>query len=124
MEENLFNMKIIIEELKVIMHIGVREDERAHPQEIIMNLECEVDFSQAIKTDKISYTINYKDIYKEILEYCKKNSPRLLEKLGGDLIAHLFKIFPSIQSIKIQIFKPVAIPSAKRTGIEIHQKRN
>ncbi|GIU70220.1 MAG: hypothetical protein KatS3mg002_1456 [Candidatus Woesearchaeota archaeon] len=117
-------MKIIIEELKVIMNIGVRDDERSHPQEILINLECELDFSKAILSDKINHTVNYKDIYKEIMEFCKINSPRLLEKLGGDLIQHLFSKFPLIEAIKIQIFKPVAIPSAKRTGIEIYTKRN
>ncbi len=116
-------MKIIIEELKVIMNIGVREDERAHPQEIILNIECEVDFSKAIDSDRIHDTINYKDIYKEIISYCSHHSPRLLEKLGGDLIDHLFNVFKEIQNIKIQVFKPIAIPSAKRTGIEISKKR-
>lgn len=105
------------------MNIGVREDERAHPQEIILNMECEVDFSKALLTDRIHDTINYKDIYKEIIDFCSKHSPRLLEKLGGDLIEHLLRTFREIQSIKIQVFKPTAIPSAKRTGIEISKKR-
>ncbi len=116
-------MKIIIEELKVIMNIGVRDDERAHPQEIILNIECDVDFSKALISDKIHDTINYKDIYKEILSFCSNHSPRLLEKLGGDLIDHLFNVFKEIDKIKIQVFKPIAIPSAKRTGIEITKIR-
>jgi dihydroneopterin aldolase len=123
MEENLSKMKILIEELKVIMNIGVRDEERSYPQEIIINLECECDFTKAIETDKINHTINYKDIYKEILEFCKNNSPRLLEKLGGELMQYLFLKFPLIDAIKIQVFKPVAIPSAKRTGIEIYKTR-
>jgi Dihydroneopterin aldolase. len=52
MEENLSKMKILIEELKVIMNIGVRDEERSYPQEIIINLECECDFTKAIETDK------------------------------------------------------------------------
>ncbi|MFN3604541.1 MAG: dihydroneopterin aldolase [Leptonema sp. (in: bacteria)] len=115
-------MKIFIYDLKIIMNIGIREDERANPQEIIINLECEVDFSKAMESDNIHDTLNYKDILRVIQNYCYNNSPKLLEKLGGDLIIEIRKHFPTIKKIKIQIIKPAAIPSSKGAGVEISRE--
>ncbi len=112
-------MKLFIYDLRVIMHIGVREDERANPQEIIINVECELDFSKAIETDNISDTINYKDLLRVIQNYCSNHSPKLLEKLGGDLIKEINNHYKNIKKIKIQIIKPAAIPNSKGAGIEV-----
>lgn len=112
-------MKLFIYDLRIIMHIGVREEERASPQEIIINFECDLDFSKALETDNIHDTINYKDILKIIEKYCSNNSPKLLEKLGGDLINEIYKHYNIIKKIKIHIIKPAAIPNSKGAGIEI-----
>lgn len=112
-------MKIFIYDLRIIMKIGIREDERANPQEIIINLECEFDFTKAMETDNIQDTINYKEILKVIQNYCNNHSPKLLEKLGGDLISEIYKNFNKLKKIKIQIIKPAAIPNSKGAGVEI-----
>lgn len=112
-------MKIFIYDLRIIMKIGVREDERVNPQEVIINLECDFDFTKAMETDNINDTINYKDILRVIQNYCNNHSPKLLEKLGSDLIQEIHKNFSKIKKIKIQIIKPAAIPNSKGAGIEI-----
>ncbi|MCS7204954.1 MAG: dihydroneopterin aldolase [Leptospiraceae bacterium] len=116
-------MKILIEELSVIMKVGVKEEERTQFQEVVFNIECEVEFSQAFVSDSIFDTINYKELYREILAFCENHSPKLLEKLAHDLGEHLLQKFHLLKSIKIQVFKPKAIVNAKRTGIEITKKR-
>lgn len=116
-------MKILIENLKVITGIGISREEREQYQEILMNIECEVDFSRAMVTDSIDDTVDYRKLAETIRDFCKKHSFHLLEKLGGKLLELLFEDFPGIKAIRIQIFKTKAIKEAERTGIEIYRVR-
>ncbi len=111
--------KIIIQDFHILTNVGISDKERKYPQEILINLEIELDFSISFQTDNIQDTINYKDIMNIIIDYSQNHSPKLLEKLGWDLIEKLHQKFNQIKKIKIQLFKTRTISQSNRTGIEI-----
>ena len=53
---------IYLQELEVRYHVGVPEEERAHPQRLLLNLELKLDISRAAKGDSLSETVNYHDV--------------------------------------------------------------
>src|SRR5688572_27778637 len=76
---------ITIRDLGVLCRIGVPDEERAKPQRLLISLQVTGDFSQACVTDDISDTINYFDVSRRIVEFCRTESFKLIEKLAHEI---------------------------------------
>jgi dihydroneopterin aldolase len=76
---------ITIEDLAVLCHIGVPEEERANAQRLLISVSVSGDFSKACRSDQIADTVNYFDLSRRIVEFCRSQSFRLIEKLAHEL---------------------------------------
>ena len=70
--------KIIIRDLLTRGPIGISEEERACPQDILINAELYTDTSKAAVSDSIDDCVNYSSISKKITELAKNNTRRSL----------------------------------------------
>jgi len=112
---------IIITDLEAIGHIGVKEDERALPQGLLINLRAKANFSKAIKSDDVNETNNYATIAKSIKSAVKETNFHLLETLGDHIIRMLFETF-ALEEITLRIEKPNRVANTRLVGIEMTRR--
>lgn len=112
---------IIITDLETIGHIGVKEDERAIPQVLLINLRAKADFSKAILSDAVEDTQNYASIAKNIKKVVRETQYHLLEALGEHLMRDLFCSF-NLKEITLRIEKPHRVANTRLVGIEMTRK--
>ena len=70
----------------------------------ILNLHILTDFSQAVATDDLAYTISYADVL-EVVKDEMSTPSRLLEHVGGRICRALFDRFPTAERIHLKILK-------------------
>ena len=97
------NDKINIKNLVVYGVIGINPWERETKQKIEIDLEIESNLSQAMKSDNINDTVNYRTISKKIIQHIENSEYYLVEKLANSLIEICFKEDQNCNSIKITI---------------------
>ncbi len=95
-------MKIEIEDLKFQCIIGILDFERITPQDVILNISIEYDY-----TDEF---INYADIAHSIKSHMKNGKFLLIEDALKSVSKNLRKKFPLINELDLKITKPSILP--------------
>lgn len=100
------------------------EQERTVGADFTIDLDIETDFSKAIETDNVDYTINYARVHEIVKEEMSKPS-RLLEYVAGRIVAALFREFDEAKSVRLRLIKdnPPLGADCAGMGVEITEKR-
>ncbi|TXG58109.1 hypothetical protein EZV62_015938 [Acer yangbiense] len=118
--------KLILRGLKFHGFHGVNPEERKLGQKFLIDIDAWMDLRLAGKTDNISDTVSYTDIYrisKEILEGQPQN---LLESVAQLIASATLAKFPQISAVRVKVGKPhVAVHGAlDYLGVEIFRNRS
>lgn len=113
---------IRITDLKIRTIIGVNGWERKTKQDVLINITMDVDVSQAIRSDDIADTVDYKMITKKIIAAVKESKFFLLEKLT-DMILQLVMKDPQVRKITVRVDKPKALRFARSVSVELQASR-
>lgn len=108
--------KIILEQLKTKILIGVFEWEKRVPQDVFIDLEMEFDTSKAAHSDSIDDTLDYKEVAKRILDFTENNHFSLIETLAEKLANLLIEEF-KVQAVKVSVSKPRAVRGSNNVKI-------
>jgi FolB domain-containing protein len=114
--------KVIIKDLLARGIIGINDDERIKPQDIIINIEITADLHQAGETDKIEDSVNYRTIAKKAIHQAETAQRFTVEALAAD-IARLCLEEQGVMSARVRVEKPGAVRFAKSVGVEIERSR-
>jgi FolB domain-containing protein len=112
--------KIIIKDLEVFYHVGVPDEERAHPQRLLITVEMEHDFSEAAKIDDLTKTIDYFAVAQRLLKFGEGRSWKLLEKLANDITTLVINEFHA-SGVTVEI-KKFIIPEARYVAVRTENK--
>ena len=113
--------RILIQELGVECIIGVLAHEREREQLLLVDVELELDTSVAAKSGRIRATCDYDRITAEVMALLKFRRYRLLEMAAEELAAVLLGLHPLVESTKIRLTKPSALPGRARAAVEINR---
>ncbi|KAK1290598.1 Dihydroneopterin aldolase [Acorus calamus] len=100
---------------------GVKPEEKKLGQKFFVDVDAWLDLSAAGKSDDLSDTISYTDIYRIVREVVEGPSQNLLESVAH-LIANTTLIkYPQITAIRVKVGKPhVAVHGTiDHLGVEI-----
>ncbi|HEY4416581.1 MAG TPA: dihydroneopterin aldolase [Verrucomicrobiae bacterium] len=111
--------KISLVDLEVFYRVGVPDEERAHPQRLLLTVEIESDFTAAAKTDSIADTINYFAVTQRLLKFGEGKSWKLIEKLATDIVDLILTEFKP-QAVSVEV-KKFIIPQAKHVSVKIEK---
>jgi FolB domain-containing protein len=114
--------KVIIKDLLARGIIGINDDERVKPQDIIINIEITADLRRAGESDDIADCVNYRTIAKKALVHTETAERFTVEALAMD-IAKLCLEEPGALSVRVRVEKPGAVRFAKSVGVEIERSR-
>lgn len=96
-------------------HIGITPEERATPQDVLIDVEMAIDLSVAGRSDSIKDTMDYREIWALLRDCVSQREFHLVEALVtqiGDLILARFE---RVTSVTISATKPAAL-AAKGVG--------
>lgn len=106
--------RITIDNLKFLTIIGILEDERINPQEVVVS--CAIDYSR----EKEGF-INYAMVAEKIKSTMVKKKFFLIEDALESIAALLKEEFSMIDAIKLKILKPDILEDCV-VGVEIFKK--
>jgi 7,8-dihydroneopterin aldolase/epimerase/oxygenase len=109
--------KITIEDLEVFYRVGVTEQERTHPQRLLLTLEIERDFGAAVASDDLQNTIDYHAVAQDLLALGQQRAWNLIEKVAADL-AEMVLLRYKPQSVGVTV-KKFALPQARHVSVSL-----
>lgn len=113
-------LTITIRDLSLPTHIGVTDEERMRPQNIIANITYILKSPKVCTTDNIADTVDYDHVAALIRELAKTER-KTLEKFAGD-IARAVHALPHIAEVSVELRKH-AIPDAAAVLVTLTQSR-
>jgi FolB domain-containing protein len=114
--------QIIIKDILARGIIGINDNERVNPQDILINLVIFADISQAAKDDNIEKSVNYKTITRQVIHLAETAQRLTVEALAED-IAALVLTDPAAGGVRVRVEKPGAVRFARSVGVEIERWR-
>ena len=100
--------------------IGIYDFERAHRQNLVLDLELGTDIRPAAAGDDISLTLNYKAVTETVERFVKESDFALVETLAqrcAEMIMSEFKV----PWLRLSLSKPGAMRQAQDVGIIIER---
>jgi FolB domain-containing protein len=114
--------KIIISDLLARGRLGVPEEERVRPQDILINLSLFVDTHAVGDSDQIDDTVDYSMVARQVLQLVEESTRRTVEALASD-IAMMCLQFPAVHGVRVRVEKPNRIRFTRAVGVEIERFR-
>lgn len=102
-------------------HHGVDPQEQVVGADFVVSLRVRVDFCRAMSDDELFGTVNYAELHQAVKSEMEIPS-KLLEHVGNRILSRLFRDFPSIVSISLELYKenpPIPNADLRRAGIRI-----
>jgi dihydroneopterin aldolase len=96
--------KILIENIKIYAFHGCLKEENIIGSDYLIDLEVDLDYSEASKTDNLVHTVSYADINIVIHDEMAKISC-LLEHVAQRIVDRVLKDFSLIDKVKIKLSK-------------------
>ena len=115
--------RIFIKDLRVYGILGIYEQERRQPREILINISLYTDTRGAAETDNISDGIDYEKVALKVRAHVERAARFTVEALAEDL-ARLCLEEPLVEKVRVCVEKPGAVHSTTSVGVEIERTRN
>jgi FolB domain-containing protein len=113
--------RIFIKDLRTPVRIGVGEEERSTPQEILINISLWADIENAAKTEDIADTVNYSELQKKVVALASSRDYILLEALANE-IADLCFEYKQTNKVFVRVEKPFKLKGSDSVGVEIERE--
>ena len=117
-----YKRKVLINDLTLLMSIGIHDFERIEKQEVKLNINIDINPLLVPIENKLNSIVNYETVVKDVIKLTKNKHYQLLETLAEDIFFILFKN-TNIKKIKLKIEKTQIIKNTSSVGIEITKKR-
>ena len=107
-------MEVVMDKIEVVgircpARIGVPDNERQFPQELLVDVVCEFEFAPATEKDDFRQTVDYETIVENIRTTAVRHSWSLLETLTNALCDSVLAI-PGVRVAEIRVKKfPVSL---------------
>ena len=102
---------------------GVRDEERAQPQEFKVDIRVEADLTAAASTDRLDDTIDYRRLRAAAKEVIEGPSRKLLEALAGEIADRIVGL-PRVESVLVRIAKrPASMQPIDAAAVRIYRTR-
>ena len=95
---------IQLEGMEFFSHHGYYDEERKIGNKYSVDLEVELDFSEAAANDNLSETANYETLY-AITAKVMGETFHLLEHIADNIISEIKSKFPEIKRVRVKVSK-------------------
>ncbi|XP_043695078.1 dihydroneopterin aldolase 1-like [Telopea speciosissima] len=118
--------KLILRGLKFHGFHGVEAEERKLGQKFLVDMDSWLDLRAAGKSDELTDTVSYAEIYSIVKEIVEGPPHKLVESLAQLIACTILAKFPQISAVRVKVGKPhVAVyGTVDYLGVEIVRYRN
>lgn len=106
MKEGLPIDKIYVNQMKFYGYHGVFPEETKLGQRFMIDLTVELDLSKAGKTDDLTQSVNYADLYNTCKKVVEGETHKLVETVAERIAEEILSSFERINSCTIKAIKP------------------
>ena len=114
--------KIIVEQARFSLYLGVTEEERTQLQEVVVDLTLFCDTQRSAHTDNLKDTIDYYPLYQRIKKLLIEREYRLIETVAESIAKDLLQC-QGVQKVSVCVKKPQALPYAAYAAVYIVRKK-
>jgi dihydropteroate synthase len=115
--------RIALEGLRCLARVGVSDDERRHPQEVVVDLELRLDLRRAGVEDRLELTVDYAAVATRIRELLEAEPAALLEALAERVVAALLVERPAVVEVVARLHKPLVAEQLDTTDLFVEVRR-
>ncbi len=112
---------ITIEDIQVRCRIGVPDEERANPQDLLITLSLETEPAKAGQSDDIAQTIDYHAVYVQTRKLAEARERKLIETLAEEVADMVLNIF-SAEAVTV-IIKKFILPETRLVELRVRRTR-
>ena len=102
---------------------GTETWEKENGRRYIVDLELELDLTQASQSDHLRDALDYRVVYARAKEVVESESHNLLEKVAGRLMTELFRAFPRVEAVRVRVSKPEAPIGGLNQAVDVEFRR-
>lgn len=113
---------ILIRHLQARCIIGIRGWERRRKQRVRLDVAFAADLGPAAASDRITDSVDYKQVKDRILGHVQSSRFQLLEALAAS-VADLVLEDPRVTAVDVTVDKPNALSGAKSVAVRIQRTR-
>ncbi len=113
--------QIEIRRLKVSTCIGVPDEERAVPQELLVTVKIGVATGFAEMSDDISRTLDYAALAADLQQLAAARSHRLIETLAADIAGRVLDS-PIARSVEVMVEKFI-LPDTECVAVHLRREK-
>ncbi|MRT57399.1 dihydroneopterin triphosphate 2'-epimerase [Enterobacteriaceae bacterium RIT693] len=113
---------IRIKNLRLRTFIGIKEEEIANRQDIVINVALHYPAGKARESEDINDALNYRTVTKEIIQLVENNRFSLLEKLTQDVL-NIACAHPWVTYAEVEIDKLHALRYADSVSMTLSWRR-
>ena len=114
---------VLIRDLQFECIVGILPNERKQQQTLAVDVDMQLDFSQAVATEDVQYTVDYAMVSSQLIALAQKGQYWLVETFSSHALDLLFDQYPAILYARIHIKKPQAVKEAAYVGVELSRHR-
>ena len=114
--------KIQIENLRLHTFIGIKDEEKANRQDVIINIRIHYHAAKAVTFNVIEEALNYRTITKEIIRHVEENRFLLLERMTDEVLS-LVMAHAQVMWADVKIDKPHALRFSDSVSMTLSARR-
>ena len=116
---------IRIKDIIIYGHYGVSNEEREVGQRLLMDLDLELDLSEAAASDALAATVSYEEVYGAAKERAEGLRCKLLEHLAAQVADELLGRYEAVQRIGV-VLRKMNLPfpnTCREIEVELQRER-
>ncbi len=115
--------RVLIRDLRAKARIGVTEEERSEPRELLVDIDIHTDFDSAARTDDLAHTVDYAVVARAVSEVISAGETKLLEHLAHKVAEQLLG-FAGVTGVRVEIRKerPPMTEDVGAAGVVIERR--
>mgnify|MGYP002777240732 FL=1 len=114
---------IKVKNLQLNAEVGAFAHEKNVTREIIVNIEYQIDGSDALAADKLKNTVDYHPLATKIIEQVEGNKFNIIEYVAGFVLDIVMAHDERIQKATVTIDKPRAIKESESCSATVSAER-
>src|SRR5688572_16128799 len=109
--------------LRIDCIVGIHPHERENSQTVFLDLEIDYDFAPAAESDAIPDAVDYDQVVRMVTDLIQSRRFHLIEAMAEAVAAMLLERVPVIDSVRVEIRKPAAVPAADNSFVWVERER-
>ena len=110
-----------IKDLKITCIVGIYEKERELLQNLFLDVEMDLDFGDAARTEDVEHTVDYAEVSDKLEAWVQEKKFQLIETLAEQGCLLIFENWPAVSRCKIRVKKPGAVPQASYAAVTVER---